>query len=73
MFWKKKNLRASIIVDKCDNCNCCVRICRHRALETVVVENKTVAFVNRPERCTGCGKCIKTCSNRAIELIERYF
>lgn len=72
MFWKKKNLIADVIENKCDNCKRCVQICRHRALETAVVQQRIFTFVNYPERCTGCGKCVRICPNQAIELIERY-
>jgi NAD-dependent dihydropyrimidine dehydrogenase PreA subunit len=72
MFWKRKDLIANVIEDKCDNCKRCVEICRRRAMVMATVQNKTVTFVNRPEKCSGCGKCMKICPKQAIELIERY-
>jgi MinD superfamily P-loop ATPase len=72
MFWGKSKLIANVLEDNCCNCSCCVHICRQNALKTAVVQEKTVTFVDRPERCTGCGKCVVICPNQAIELIKRY-
>ncbi|MDR0811592.1 MAG: 4Fe-4S binding protein [Paludibacter sp.] len=72
MFWNNKKFIANVIENKCTNCRCCVRICRHHALHTAEVNGKVLTFVNRPERCTGCGKCAINCPNNAIELIDKY-
>ena len=73
MFWKskKRGLIVNIIEDKCQNCGCCVKICRHRVLENAVVNGKSCTFVSRPEKCTVCGRCVMICPNQAIEMIER--
>ncbi|MDR1763670.1 MAG: 4Fe-4S binding protein [Dysgonamonadaceae bacterium] len=73
MFWNRKSkLLAKVIAEKCDNCRCCTRICKHHALICAEMQGKIITFVNRPENCTGCGKCVNICPNRAIELMERY-
>ncbi|MDR0560194.1 MAG: 4Fe-4S binding protein [Prevotellaceae bacterium] len=72
MFWKRKDLIANVIEDKCQNCEHCIRICRRRVLMTSMVNGKMATFVNRPDKCTGCGKCAMFCPEKAIELIERY-
>ncbi|MDR1417363.1 MAG: 4Fe-4S binding protein [Prevotellaceae bacterium] len=72
MFWNKRSLIADVIEDKCNNCSCCVQICRRCALVTCEVVGKVVTFVNDPRQCTGCGECVDICPNKAIELVDRY-
>ncbi|MDR0754785.1 MAG: 4Fe-4S dicluster domain-containing protein [Prevotellaceae bacterium] len=75
-FWKKwRQLRQSreiiyVVSQECVGCRRCAKICRHRVLSMIAVENKTYAAACRQERCSKCCKCIAVCPEKAIRLVK---
>ena len=55
-----------VILDKCDFCGECGKICKFSAI--VVVGEQVLTF---PELCHGCGGCALVCPEKAIEEVDR--
>lgn len=51
----------SIVLERCNSCGACVKVCRFAAL--VMAGGKPMLF---PELCHSCGGCVLACAERAI-------
>ncbi|MDR3226165.1 MAG: 4Fe-4S dicluster domain-containing protein [Prevotellaceae bacterium] len=72
MFWQNKNKKIIFVsIDKCKGCEKCTKVCRHRVLTMVKLNDEKRAVANRTDRCSRCGKCIASCSARAIGFVEQ--
>jgi len=58
---------AFINPDICSGCLNCLEICPFNAIESVVVDGKTVAQII-PTLCHGCGNCASTCRTKAANV-----
>lgn len=56
--------------EKCTGCGLCVKDCPSEAIELVVNDKQTKAFVMRydMDRCTFCAQCVQNCRFKCIEL-----
>jgi len=54
---------AYVILEKCDACGECIKVCPVAAIET----SSTGVLIN-PISCVGCGICVPKCPRQAIEL-----
>jgi Na+-translocating ferredoxin:NAD+ oxidoreductase RNF subunit RnfB len=59
-----------IISGACIGCKQCIKVCRHRVLSMVSVDDKVYATACRQEHCSRCGKCIVHCPKEAIKLVR---
>jgi len=55
--------KAFVILDKCNSCGECVRVCPTRAIE-IIESGANVKSIS----CIGCGLCIPVCPEEAIDL-----
>ena len=61
---------AEVDVSSCAACGACTHVCAYKAIELVVVDEKTgakSAMVN-PALCKGCGTCAATCRSGAVDV-----
>ena len=61
---------AKVDVTRCSACGSCVEVCAYKAIEIVVVDERSgirAAYVN-PALCKGCGTCSAICRSGAVDV-----
>ncbi len=61
---------AEVDTSRCAACHTCEHVCAYKAIEVIVVNEKTglrAAKVN-PALCKGCGTCAATCRSGAVDI-----
>ena len=61
---------AEVDIDRCSACGTCEQVCAYKAIEVIVVNERTgmkAAQVN-PALCKGCGTCAATCRSGAVDV-----
>ncbi len=68
---RAKNKVVHLIETNCSACQRCVKICRHKAFESVKDETGIHILLKSPRKCTACGDCINACKFNALKLTDR--
>ena len=64
---KKIRKKASIPLNECVACGCCVKVC---PLGAIRIYKGIYAQVDEA-KCVGCGKCAKECPASIIDVVAR--
>lgn len=68
---RAKNKVVHVINSSCTGCQCCLKKCRHKALDMANDEMGLRVAVKYPKKCTACGDCVAVCKFNALELVNR--
>jgi dissimilatory sulfite reductase (desulfoviridin) alpha/beta subunit len=55
-----------LLPELCNGCTLCVRLCKSRAAEALVMNEDTELPERNPDRCIFCGECIYCCPTEAF-------
>ncbi|MDR2345121.1 MAG: 4Fe-4S binding protein [Planctomycetaceae bacterium] len=67
---RDRNKILHIIEKNCTGCKCCLKKCKHKALNVINDKSGTHVVVNT-NRCTRCGNCISVCKFDVLELVGK--